>query len=106
MIGIAVGAVGIAGVAFGAVAGLVASSTYSSAKDACGGGTVCPPGSDGLSKRASASDWAAASTIGFIAGGVLVGAGVVVYLTAPKDRAAVGVGPASQGTGLALLGTF
>jgi hypothetical protein len=106
--GIVVGAVGLAGVVFGAVAGLEASSTYSSAKDACGGGTICPAGSEGLTKRATAGHWATASTIGFIAGGVVGAAGVVLFLTAPHGAPGpvVGIGPASQGTGLSVAGEF
>jgi hypothetical protein len=105
-IGIAVGAVGLAGLIFSTVAGFEAKSTYASAKDTCGGGTICPPGSDGLSKRSSASDWAAASTVGFVASGVAIAAGVVLYFTAPHDGPVVGVGPASQGAGLSLGGRF
>jgi hypothetical protein len=105
-IGIAVGAVGLAGAVFGAVAGIEAKSTYASAKDACGGGTLCPPGSDGFSKRSSASDWAAASTVGFIAGGIAVATGVALYFTAPHDGPVVGIGPAPHGMGLSLRGGF
>jgi hypothetical protein len=108
--GLVVGAVGLAGLAFGAVAGLEAGATYSRAKDACHGGTLCPPGSAGPGERDSALHWATASTIGFIAGGAALAAGAVVFFTARKENAdaapAVGVGPASQGTGLSLAGCF
>lgn len=108
--GLVVGAVGLAGLAFGAVAGLEAGATYSRAKDACHGGTLCPPGSPGPDERDSALHWATASTIGFITGGAALAAGAVVFFTAPKESTgaapAVGVGPATQGTGLSLAGWF
>ena len=105
-IGLVTGGVGVAGVIFGAVAGLEAASKYSSAKSACGGGTACDAGSPGLGLRASAGDWATVSNVAFIAGGALAAAGVVLFLTAHHDEASpkVGLAPAAQGTGLAIWG--
>jgi hypothetical protein len=108
--GLVVGAFGVAGAAFGAVAGLEARSTYDRAKSTCGGSTLCPPGSAGPGERDSALRWATASTLGFVVGGAAMAAGAVVFFTAPKESAgsapAVGIAPASQGTGLSVVGRF
>ena len=106
-IGIAVGVVGIAGLATGIVAGILASSDANTLKAACGSGTTCDPSNQGT--HDSAVTWATVSDVAFIAGGVAVAAGAVVYLTAPHDTGAVssvGIAPAARGTGLSLVGRF
>jgi hypothetical protein len=105
--GIAVGSVGVLGVALGAVAGIEAKSTYNDALSKCGGHTSCPAGSPGLSERNTAGTWATVSDVAFIAGGAAVVGGVVLYFTAPRgSTTTVGLAPAARGTGLSLVGRF
>jgi hypothetical protein len=108
--GVAAAAIGVAGLAVGAVAGVEANSTYHQALTACGGVTVCPAGSRGLSLRESAGTWATASTVAFIAGGAALAGGLVLWLTAPRGKAnagpAMGIAPFAGGTGLSFVGRF
>jgi hypothetical protein len=88
-IGIIVGGVGVAGLAFGGIAGLVAMSKHDDAKSKC----VAYPNhcsSDGSAEGPNddARSFATMSTIGFIGGGALVAIGAALYLTAPKAKAA------------------
>jgi hypothetical protein len=75
-IGFVVAGVGIAGVAVGSVFGLMASSKWNTAQ-----------ADNSSSDEQSASGLATASTIAFVAGGVAVAAGAVLWLTAPSGRA-------------------
>ncbi len=96
VIGIVVGAAGVVGLGLGAVSGGIAASEWSSAKAACDGKPVsCTTNttSPGFKDEGSATKMAAISTVGFIAGGVLAAAGVVVFLTAPRGSS--GDAPAS-----------
>jgi len=116
--GIVIAGVGVVGLGVGAFAGLHANSTYSDARAACGGGGSCPPDSTGPTLRDSASTWASVSTVSFIAGGVALAGGALVFFTAPHGsaggnaqgsaggNATVGIGPAARGTGLSLVGRF
>ncbi len=106
-IGIAVGIAGIAGIATGIVAGIVASSDANSLKAACGSGPTCDSSNQGT--HDSAVTWATVSDVTFIVGGAALATGAVVYLTAPRDTGAVssvGIAPAARGTGLSLVGRF
>ncbi|HTQ47283.1 MAG TPA: hypothetical protein VMI75_31220 [Polyangiaceae bacterium] len=98
-IGLIVGGVGIAGLAVGSVFGLMASSEWSQAQK------------DGdESKKNTADSQATISTIGFIAGGVLVAGGAILWLTAPSASSSTTVGLAPSvgpgGGGALLRGTF
>lgn len=73
--------VGGAGVVLGAVTGILALGKHGSLADSCNDG-VCPPSAQG--DIDSYHTMGTLSTIGFIAGGVGLGAGVVLLLTAPK----------------------
>lgn len=96
--GIVLGGVGVVGVAASLVTGAVASSEYQSSNQAgrCVD-DVCT--SRGLEQRASATTLAGMATGMFIGGIALLGTGVVLYLTAPTERAAprtsLSVGPGS-----------
>lgn len=107
--GIAIGGLGVAAVALGAFAGLHANSTYNDAISACGGNTSCTS-ANGLSLRSSASSWATISTVSFVVGGAALAGGAVLFFTAPHDHdaqaPAVGVGPATLGTGLSVVGRY
>jgi len=84
--GIVVGGAGIVGLAVGSVLGVIAigkNSNYNNAiKNECADKTNCP--ADVSTARQAISGPATAATIAFIAGGALVAAGAVIYLTAPK----------------------
>lgn len=92
-IGLAVGAAGVVGLVVGSVFGLVSKSTYDHAlRSECGGNPdACS--TQGAQDGQTAHGQAMVSTVGFIAGGVLLAAGAVLYFTAPSGRA-IGVAPA------------
>jgi hypothetical protein len=109
VLGLVAGGIGVAGIAFGAIAGIEAGSTWSDAKNQCGSNApACPADSQGFATQQSAVGWASASTIGFAAGGALLAGGAVLFFTAPRGQSQprLGVAPAAQGTGLSLLGMF
>jgi hypothetical protein len=113
VIGLSIGGVGVVGVGVGAVFGLMASSAWSHAKSACGGDpTRCNDVTSGNSYRDTTQTDGTISTIGFIAGGVLVAAGAIVLFTGAhhEQTSATGVVVApSLGPGLAgvaLKGAF
>jgi hypothetical protein len=106
-VGIAVGAVGIAALAVGSIAGVVALVKKGDLKDQC-----TPPGADpneafskcGAPARDSVNSeldtthtWATVATIGFIAGFAAVAAGAAIYLSAPSSKRATALrlGPGS-----------
>jgi hypothetical protein len=95
--GVAAGA-GVIGIAVGAVLGVVAKSKLdqSNADGHCDAADTCDD--RGLSLRGSAGSAALGSTIAFVAGGVLVAGGAVLWFTAPHpDRASVGLAPGARG---------
>jgi len=89
VIGLVTGGVGIAGIAAGAILGEVASSDWKKAQSECPTHAGCSP--QAMSDRSSAVTMATASTVSFIAGGVLAAAGVTLFLTAPKSTTTVGL---------------
>lgn len=80
--GIAVGAVGVAGVAFGAVAGVLALGAKSDADKNCPAYPACYP--QGVSDNDRAQTWATVSTVGLGAGLVLVAAGAFLAFVVPS----------------------
>jgi hypothetical protein len=95
-IAIAVGAVGVVGLGLGTFFGLSASSTWKDAKAACGDYPYeCTQ--EGLDKQNSAQSKATISTVAFIAGGVALATGIVLFVTAGsgKQETAIGIGPGS-----------
>jgi hypothetical protein len=82
--GIAIGGVGLAGVVVGAVFGGLALSNWSGLlQNHCHGSpTMCD--ATGIAQGADARRNSTISTIGFIAGGVVLATGVVVFVTAPR----------------------
>jgi hypothetical protein len=107
LIGLTVGGVGVVGVGLGAVFGLLASSAWSDAKAACNGDPSHCTGNPTAanSDHSTTETDAAISTIGFVAGGVLVAAGAVLFFTghrreastAPSVSVAPSVGPGQAG---------
>ena len=104
-IGIGVGGAGVVGVVLGAVFGLSAKSKLSQSNDGhCDAQDTCDLA--GLSLRHDASIAATVSTIAFVAGGVAIAGGVVLYLTAPRSTTGVGLTVALTPGGALLRGTF
>jgi hypothetical protein len=96
--GLIVGGVGIAGLGAGAVTGLLAMSTWSTAKKECPTHTGCSQ--QAMNDQTQASGLATASTVGFAAGGVLAAVGVTLLLAAPtaqEGRVGVVLGPGALG---------
>ena len=80
--GVGVGAAGLVGLGVGAVLGLLAKSQLDQSNGGnCDGTDHC--NADGLSERKQAEGLATGSTIAFVAGGVLVAGGAVIFVTAP-----------------------
>jgi hypothetical protein len=95
-IGIVGGGVGVAGLAAGAIFGLMASSSWSTAQKECGA-TSCSQYPQASSDEQKASTYATVSTVAFIAGGVAVAAGALLWLTAPSAE-----NPAASTAGMAI----
>jgi serine/threonine-protein kinase len=87
-IGIIVGAAGLVGVGVGSFFGLNAMSKNNDAKTHCTADVACDP--QGVSLTDDAKNAARISTIAFVAGGVFVAAGAVLWITAPKASPATG----------------
>lgn len=116
-IGLVVGGVGIATLIGGAATGGAAAATWSSAKSSCNAGAngLCTPGSDGPSLSGTASTLATASTVLFIAGGVITAGGAVLFLLGgsktppePQSTTTVKVSPslAPGYAGVGISGTW
>jgi hypothetical protein len=101
--GLIVGGTGVAGVVVGAVFGGLTLSEASSANHACPSHNDCP--ANAVSDRSSAVTFGAVADVGFIAGGLLVAAGIVLYATAPKGQVAT-IGLQASPGGLTLAGRF
>lgn len=101
--GIAAMGLGGAGVAVGAVFGVRAMVLWSGSKDNCNAEHVCS--AEGYDQGTSAKSSGNVSTIAFIAGGALFAGGLVLYLTAPRNRSdTVGSVRVGMGPGSVLLG--
>jgi hypothetical protein len=81
---LAVGGVGLAGVAVGSVFGLKASSEWSAQQSACGSASSCPDHASAVTHHANLTTDGAISTWSFIGGGVLLASGGLLFLTAPR----------------------
>ena len=87
-----IGGVGLAGLLVGGITGLVAMNKNNASTNVCPNDGVCPDANARRDSR-SASTFAAVSTVGFIAGGVLVASGVVLYFVAPGSKPSASVSP-------------
>lgn len=105
--GLVIGGAGVVGLVIGSVFGLISKSTYDHAfHSECGSNpSACSP--QGAQDGQTAHGQATVSTVGFVAGGVLLAAGAIVYLTAPKVGT-IGVAPAvgSNAAGLMVGGPW
>lgn len=109
-IAVVAGGAGVAGIVVGAIFGAFASSVQNREKSDCST-SACPNHAQGVADYDAANQNATVSTVGFVAGGALVAAGVVLWLTAPSGRATpagVRVSPAltANGARLGLEGSF
>jgi hypothetical protein len=108
-IGVGVGVVGLVGIGVGSVFGLIAENKLSESNGShCDTTDHCD--STGLGLRKDAGTAASVSTIAFAAGGVLLGAGVVLFVTAPRASTAsaivVAPAPLASGGGAVLRASF
>lgn len=105
LIGLVSGGVGVAGIGVGSVFGVIAMSKNNSTAGHCNGSVCDAPTIANLN---DARTDATVSTVSFIAGGVLLATGVVLYLTAPRGAPSTGLllSPGSGGSiaGLTLRG--
>jgi len=107
LIGLVLGGTGVAGLVVGGIFGLVSKSTYDYAFRTECHGTTNGCSTKGEEDGQTAHTQAVVSTVGFIAGGVLLAGGAVLYFTAPSgDSVAVAPAIGSDGAGLALRGRW
>jgi hypothetical protein len=106
VVGLAIGGVGLAGIVAGVITGVMAKSALNDAIPRCT--TGCPPLN--ASQFAYVHDLVTASNISLVTGTAALGAGAIVFFTAPKSKknvgAAVGLGPPAEGAGLSVAGRF
>jgi hypothetical protein len=86
-IGVASAGVGAAGVVLGSVFGVVASSAASQQSSDCSTSSACISHSAAASEHSTAAMAADVSTVGFIAGGALLAAGAILFLTGGPSHA-------------------
>jgi hypothetical protein len=100
VLGVVAGSVGLAGLIVGSALGGAALSSWNSARGACPSHTGCS--ASALGKGSDAFTFSSASTASFVAGGVLVAAGLALYFSAPRTaRPVVGLRLAPGGVSLA-----
>lgn len=98
------GGAGIVALGVGATFGILSLSHHSNAENACASDVYqfrCPT-ENGASEWNSARTTGNVSTIGFIAGGVLLAGAAVLWFTAPRSHTRVG----ASASGLVAAGTF
>ena len=111
-LGIVAGGVGLAGIATGAVFGLMASSEWSAQQSACGSSTSCPDHDGAVTHHTNMTTDGTISTWSFIAGGALVAGGALLFLTAPRrytpasSALVVSPGGGPRSVSLSLTGRF
>jgi hypothetical protein len=112
-LGLVVGGVGVAGLVVGGIFGALTASAISAQKSDCASSTSCSNYAQAQSDHSTWSTDGTISTVAFIAGGVLVAGGAVLFFTAksaPEQPAATAlvvtpsVGPGSAG--MLLKGAF
>lgn len=90
-----VGGVGVAGLGLGVIAGIVASSRWNDATDACPERQCADP--KNLRLDGPAKTWADVSTLSFVGGGAALATGALLWFTAPTKRLEPMVGPNTLG---------
>ena len=103
--GLVIGGVGVAGTVGGLIAEIVAISKRNELEASCRPALACDP-----AQVVSARTWAVAGDVSLLAGLAAVGAGAIVFFTAPKDptvlRPSVGLVPTAHGAALSLRAAF
>lgn len=107
IVALAVGGLGVSGLAVGLVAGIVASSRHSDAERLCAN-NLCVAGSDGANAVQSFHTLRSISTIGYVVGGAGIIGGVSLWLTAPtaSRTQALTIRPCLGGATLSLSERF
>ena len=90
-VAIAAASAGGVGVILGAIFGALAINSWGTAESECPKGCLATSPAQG--QRSQALTDATVSTVGFIAGGVLVAGGAALWLTAPSHKEAPGPAP-------------
>ncbi len=104
-IGLVVGGVGVVGLGLGAFFGFRAKSKLDDSNAGhCAANDRCD--ATGVTLRSDYTSAARFSTVGFIAGGVLLAGGVVLYLTAPRAPVAVAVNGGAGSANLVIRAAF
>ena len=111
-VGVVVGSVGAAALVVGGVFGALSFSKWSSAQTECKTSVACANHAQAMSDKSDAATSATVSTVGFVAGGLAVAAGVTLVLLAPGSggnrgaavNVAPSIGPGSAGA--VLKGVF
>ena len=105
-VAIATGGAGVVGLVLGSVLGLTSKSKYDHAlQTECGNNpNACSP--QGIQDGQSAHGQATASTVAFVAGGALLGAGAVLWFTAPKAGVSVGTTVGAGGGRIVATGAW
>ena len=101
-----VGSAGVVGIVIGSVLGLVSKGTYDHALQSECGNNPSGCSSQGIQDGQSAHGQAAASTVAFVAGAALLGAGAVLYFTAPKAPVTVGTTVGTERAGVVVAGAW
>lgn len=104
-VGYVVGAVGLVGITVGAITGLSAISSNNRSKETCPASGACADEAaraDNDSARSSAT----ISTIGFVAGGILLAGGLALVIAAPSSRAPTSAALRASPNALWLEGTW
>jgi hypothetical protein len=100
-----VGGVGVAGLLVGSVLGLVALSSWNSAKSECASNfSGCTPAA--LDRQSSIHAEATLSTVGFVVGGAGLAGATLLWWTTPKPDPILTLRVRSGWLGLDLLGSF
>jgi hypothetical protein len=104
---------GVAGLVVGGVFTGFAASAKSKQQSDCSAPSTCPSYAQAQEDYNTATKNATGATVGFVAGGVLAAAGLVVFLVAPRPKAPVKTGalslrlsPLVAGGGLSVGGSF
>jgi hypothetical protein len=104
LIGGVVGGAGLIGVGVGAVFGVLAASRWSDAQSLCPSPARCP--STAEQKVNEARSDGNVATVAFVAGGLAVATGAVLWLTAPRGTRVGLIAPPGAWAGVGLAGSF
>jgi len=98
ILGLASGGVGIVGIGLGGVFGALASSASNNQQIACASPTNCPNHTQAVSDRSTFTTDSGVEIAGFVAGGVLLAAGITMFIAGGNRTE-----PEATRTGLVIL---